>query len=127
PFVQDGRIFAHNGVLEGLPELDARLGAGGRRLVSGDTDSERLFALVTQNIAATGGDIEAGLLAAVEWVADSLPLFSLNLLLATRDELWALRYPDTNELWLLDRGSGGTHGGKNLDHASLSGQIRVRS
>ena len=127
PFVQAGRVFAHNGVLEGLPDLDARLGPDSRRTVGGDTDSERLFALVTREIAAAGGNVETGLLAAVSWVADNLPLYSLNLLLATRDELWALRYPDTNELWLLDRASGGTHGGHHLDHAGRSGQIRVRS
>src|SRR5207248_111054 len=44
PFEQDGRLFAHNGVLEGLDLLDGHLGAA-RSLVHGDTDSERFFAL----------------------------------------------------------------------------------
>ena len=28
PFEQDGRLFAHNGVIEGLPALEAQLGDG---------------------------------------------------------------------------------------------------
>ena len=40
PFLQDGRIFAHNGVVEGLDELDERLeSVGARDLVLGQTDS----------------------------------------------------------------------------------------
>jgi predicted glutamine amidotransferase len=50
PFEQEGRVFAQNGHLEGLEALDDHLGEY-RRLVCGDTDSERFFALVT---TATG-------------------------------------------------------------------------
>jgi predicted glutamine amidotransferase len=38
PFEQDGRLFAHNGVIEGLDKLDDHLGED-RSLVQGDTDS----------------------------------------------------------------------------------------
>src|SRR5271156_4890059 len=38
PFKQDGRLFAHNGVIENLPALEAQLGDA-LRLVKGDTDS----------------------------------------------------------------------------------------
>ena len=31
PFLMDGRLFAHNGVLAGLAELDERLRCAGRR------------------------------------------------------------------------------------------------
>lgn len=102
PFEQEGRLFAHNGVLEGLDELDRELGDA-RRLVRGDTDSERLFALITARIAAGGGDVGEGIAAAIGWVADHLPVFSLNFVLVEDERLWALRYPDAHGLWLLDR------------------------
>src|SRR5829696_5946981 len=44
PFEQDGRVFGHNGVVEGLDLIEERLGPD-LDLVRGDTDSERLFAL----------------------------------------------------------------------------------
>ncbi len=48
PFLQDDRIFAHNGVVTGLDVVDARLRElGVDDLVQGDTDSERIFALIT--------------------------------------------------------------------------------
>ena len=62
PFEQDGRLFAHNGVVEGLDRLEAELGDD-MSLVSGDTDSERLFALVTRETRRTG-DVGEGITAA---------------------------------------------------------------
>src|SRR6476469_8687950 len=50
PFLQAGRLFAHNGVVGGTDALEAELGDD-RRLVAGDTDSERVFALITRRIA----------------------------------------------------------------------------
>ncbi|MEO7059340.1 MAG: class II glutamine amidotransferase [Lapillicoccus sp.] len=109
PFAQDGRIFAHNGVVTDLPEIDMRLQAlGATHLVHGDTDSERVFALVTAETARRGGDVVAGLTAAVTWVSDHVPVYALNLVLTTPTDLWALRYPDTHELHVLDRPPGGT-------------------
>lgn len=105
PFEQEGRLFAHNGVIEDLPALDARLGDA-RRLVAGDTDSERFFALITHEIAAHGGDAGAGIAAACRWVAEHLPILSINFVLACVDELWALRYPDAHELYVLERAPG---------------------
>ncbi|MHB8492362.1 MAG: class II glutamine amidotransferase [Solirubrobacteraceae bacterium] len=115
PFEQAGRLFAHNGVIEELPKLDAHLGAD-LALVMGDTDSERFFALITREIAACGGDVEAGIAAACVWVAANLPLFSINMVLAAADDLWALRYPDTHDLYLLER-----QAGTSLAHASSLG------
>ena len=92
--------------------------------VAGDTDSERFFALVTRD--AAGGDVGT-LIEAARWVADHLPLYALNVLLATATDLWALRYPDTHELWVLERPAGGPHGGRHLEHASAAGTLRVRS
>jgi glutamine amidotransferase len=115
PFEQRGRLFAHNGVIEDLPALDAHLGADAA-LVKGDTDSERLFALITREIAARDGDVEAGILAACTWVAANLPLFAINFVLATASGLWALRYPLTHELFLLQRKPG-----QELHHSSSLG------
>jgi predicted glutamine amidotransferase len=126
PFEQEGRVFAHNGVFEELRDLEDHLGAD-RTLVRGDTDSERFFALITRETRRADGDLHAGITAAVQWIAEHLPMFSLNLVLATPDELWALRYPDTNELWLLERRAGGPHGCRHLHESSDVGTLRVRS
>jgi predicted glutamine amidotransferase len=108
PFSQDGRLFAHNGAFTGLDQLDRRIERmGDTGLVQGDTDSERMFALITAETRASDGDIEAGLIAALTWIAATLPVYSLNLLLATPHHLWALRYPETNELWILRRDGAG--------------------
>jgi predicted glutamine amidotransferase len=120
PFLQDHRLFAHNGVIEGLPELEAHLGED-MRLVEGETDSERLFALITREISAREGDIAAGIEAACSWVAARLPLYAINFVLATADGLWALRYPYTHPLYVLERAPG-----EPLEHSSSLG-TRVRS
>jgi predicted glutamine amidotransferase len=126
PFEQQGRLFAHNGVIGGLDELDRRLGAA-RELVGGETDSERFFALITAETDAAGGDVTAGIERAGRWVAEHLPLFSLNFVMTTATELWALRYPEAHDLLVLERGPGGTGGTRHLEHASAAGTIRVRS
>jgi glutamine amidotransferase len=109
PFEQQGRLFAHNGVVEGLEQLDARLAElGALNLVQGDTDSERMFALITAETARHDGDLAAGLTAAIGWISDHVPVYSLNFVLITATELWALRYPALNELWILQRPPGGT-------------------
>ena len=126
PFEQRGRLLAHNGVIEDLPKLEARLGSY-RGLVGGDTDSERFFALVTKETEQHGGDVTAGLIAAARWVAEELPLFALNVVLTTSDELWALRYPETHELYVLERAPGGASGTRHLDHHSAAGTVRVHS
>lgn len=104
PFLQDGRIFAHNGVLEGLDVLDERLReVGTEALVLGDTDSERVFALVTASIRALDGDVTTGLADAMKWLAANVPVYAVNVLLSTATDMWALRYPETHELYVLDR------------------------
>jgi predicted glutamine amidotransferase len=126
PFMQDRRLFAHNGVFVDLEQIEAHLGAD-RALVGGDTDSERFFALITRETRRAGGDVRAGIAAAVRWIGRRLPLFSLNFVLAGADDVWALRYPDTNELWVLERRAGGPHGCRHLDETSEVGTLRVRS
>ncbi len=104
PFLQDGRIFAHNGVVGDLAALDARLAAlGVSDLVHGDTDSERVFALITGAVRRNGGDVAAGIAATLDWLVDNVPIYAVNILLATATDIWAVRYPDTHDLYLLDR------------------------
>jgi predicted glutamine amidotransferase len=104
PFEQDGRIFAHNGVLEGLDVLDVRLReVGTADLVLGQTDSERVFALITGSIRARGGDVAAGLVDAMRWLAANVPIYAVNVLLSAATDMWALRYPEAHELYVLDR------------------------
>jgi predicted glutamine amidotransferase len=126
PFEQAGRLFAHNGVVGNLPALERELGRY-RSLVRGETDSERLFALITREAERTGGDISAAIGNAVRWVARELPLYALNLVLTTPDGLWAFRYPETHDLFLLQRPAGGTHGRRHFEGASAAGRIRVRA
>jgi predicted glutamine amidotransferase len=126
PFEQKGRLFAHNGVIGDLPVLETALGDY-RELVRGDTDSERFFALITKHIDEHGGDIRAGITSAARQVADTVPVYSINLILTTPSELWALRYPDTHELFVLNRSAGGPHGDRHLEQASTAARIRTRS
>jgi glutamine amidotransferase len=101
PFEQDGRLFAHNGAFEGLADLDKRLHElGVTDLVHGETDSERMFALITAETRSTG-DLQQGIAAAISWIAGNLPVYALNFVLTTPADLWAFRYPETNELHLL--------------------------
>jgi glutamine amidotransferase len=101
---QDARIFAHNGVVQGLDVLDARLRAvGSADLVLGQTDSERVFALITASVRAHDGDVQVGLVDAMQWLAANVPIYAVNVLLSTATDMWALRYPEPNELYVLDR------------------------
>ncbi|BCW79790.1 class II glutamine amidotransferase [Arthrobacter sp. NicSoilC5] len=104
PFEQDGRLFAHNGAFHGLDRLDARLvELGVVELVQGQTDSERLFALITAETRRAGGDVTEGIARAVGWIAAELPVLALNLIVTTATDLWALRYPATHPLFILER------------------------
>ncbi len=125
PFEQQGRLFAHNGVIEGLDRLDAELGDAAH-LVHGETDSERYFALITREIDRDG-NVSAAIARATSWIADNLPVFALNIVLISATELWALRYPDVHELYVLERAAGGPSGARHLEHASVRGSMRVRA
>ncbi len=131
PFDQHGRLFAHNGVLGGLDALRDRLGQHAS-LLQGSTDSELYFTLITKRIEELGGDIPAGITQAAREIAAEIPLYSLNMLLTTPTDVWALRYPDTNELWILKRsiaalGGPEVDGSDSFDGRSVSGITRVFS
>jgi glutamine amidotransferase len=124
PFEQQDRLFAHNGVIGDLPELERELGPA-MSWVQGETDSERFFTLITRE-AERVGDVGEAITRAATWVAENLPVFALNLILITASELWALRYPDTHELHVLERAAGGSSGNRHLEQTSARGSIRVR-
>lgn len=126
PFEQKGRLFAHNGMIEDLPALEAEVGSY-RDLVEGDTDSERFFALITRHVDEHGGDVAAGIASAVGWIADNVRMLAINFVMVSADEMWAFRYPDTHDLLVLRRRSGGPGGRRHLDHASAAGTVRARS
>jgi predicted glutamine amidotransferase len=134
PFEQHDRLFAHNGVLGGLDDLRSRLGEHAA-LLEGTTDSELYFTLMTKRIEEQGGDVAAGIAQAAREIAAEVPLYSLNMLLTTPTDVWALRYPDTNELWVLERSiaalgapDGSSDGSADgFDQRSMSGITRVFS
>jgi glutamine amidotransferase len=105
PFTMHGRIMAHNGGFGEAERVEERLGRY-RELVLGDTDSERYFALITQQIDAHGGDVGAGIAAAAQWIGAHLPVSSLNTVVAAPGELWALRYPGQHALHIIERPAG---------------------
>jgi predicted glutamine amidotransferase len=125
PFEQRGRLMAHSGVVRDLPVLGESLGEHAS-LVAGDTDSESLFALITKETEARGGDVGAGIIAAVRWAAANLLVYALNLILTTETDMWALRYPDTNGLFVLEWAPDVTRERRRLNIAGSVGGVRVR-
>ena len=124
PFALDGRIFAHNGTLTEINALDRRLAElDATGLVLGDTDSERMFALITAETRRHDGSVGDGIAAAIGWIAEHLGVFSVNFIIGTPDELWALRYPANHELYVLDR----THGAPAPAHPLAVASPRIRA
>jgi len=113
PFAMHGRIMAHNGGFGEVARLEERLGSYAH-LVGGETDSERYFAMITQQADAHDGDVGAGIAAAARWIGASLPVSALNTIIAVPGELWALRYPGEHALHILQRpaGPGGAGAGQ---------------
>lgn len=126
PFTQDGRAFAHNGVVGDLDRIEKRLGSN-RAMVMGETDSERFFALITLAIRDAGGDVRAGITAAVREVAEQYELYSINFVFGELGHIWAFRYPENNPLLIFQREAGGPTGGTELDHSDSTGNLRLRS
>jgi glutamine amidotransferase len=126
PFEQHGRLLGHNGVLGDLADLRGKLGDYAE-LVEGTTDSELFFTLITRRIDESGGDIGAGITAAAKEIAAEIEMYSLNIVLTTATDVWALRYPETNELWILERSIGGFDPGAGFEERSATGIMRVHS
>ncbi|HEX4304865.1 MAG TPA: class II glutamine amidotransferase [Solirubrobacterales bacterium] len=125
PFTQDGRAFAHNGVVGNLEEIESSLGAN-RAMVMGQTDSERFFALITLAIREADGDVRAGITAAVREVVERYELYSLNFVIGELDHIWGFRYPEHNQLHLLRR-EPAVDGSDVLDQADAAGTMRLHS
>ena len=80
PFLQDDRLLAHNGVVEDLDVLDDRLRAlEVMHLVQGQTDSERVFALITGLARQDGGNLAEAIPAAVGALGGALPGYTSSL------------------------------------------------
>ncbi|GAA2413053.1 class II glutamine amidotransferase [Actinomadura vinacea] len=124
PFDMNDRLFAHNGVVQGLDVLESWLTDVDRALMEGQTDSELVFAYITAEIRRRG-DTTAGLISAVRRITSELPVYSLNVLLAEPRRLWALRYPDPNELWVLEPELSGA--GRHLASAHELGSLDLES
>ena len=127
PFVMHGRIMAHNGGFGELPRLEEQLGSYAS-LVQGDTDSERYFALITQQADAHGGDVGVGITAAASWIGANLPVSALNAIVVAPGELWALRYPGQHALHILERSAGASQtasGDKGLHVRSSTSSIHA--
>jgi glutamine amidotransferase len=120
-----GRIMAHNGGIGDVGRLDDQLGRYGE-LVLGDTDSERFFALITQQIDAHGGDVGAGIAAAASWIGARLPVSSLNTVVAMPGQLWALRYPAQHALHIIERPAGASTPAATATDGAAAG-LHVRS
>jgi glutamine amidotransferase len=126
PFDISDRLFAHNGLVQGLEVIDSWLTDVDRAPIEGKTDSELVFAFITAEIKRFG-DTTRGLVSAVQRMGAEIPIFSLNLLLAEPRRLWALRYPDTRELWVLTPAGGGFGQHRRLDSESAHLQIDTMS
>ncbi len=61
-------------------------------------------------------------------MADNVPVFALNFVLTTPTDLWALRYPETHDLFVLERdvGDGGPEH-RRVDQCCAAGAMRIRS
>lgn len=114
PFLMEGRLMAQNGGFGDLPAVDRELGSD-LGLVRGQTDSERFSALIARFTTSNDGDVTKGIAQAAEWVSRNVPMYSLNCLVATPGNLWALRYPDQRALHIARRtvttATGATDGG----------------
>ncbi|MFZ3453906.1 class II glutamine amidotransferase [Arthrobacter sp. 7Tela_A1] len=120
PFLQDNRLLAHNGVVQDLDVLDDRL----RQLevmdlVQGQTDSERVFALITGIARENGGDLGQAIAGALTWIAENLHLYAVNLVITTPEELYAVRYPDTHPLYVLQESADDQHAAKHSSRISV--------
>ncbi len=92
PFLADGMAFAHNGHAHPVATLDALVGSNDGPAPTGDTDSERYFALV--RATARGRAPDSSLLDAAERISVSATATSLNALVLTEHALTAIAWWD---------------------------------
>ena len=105
-WARDGRIFAHNGAFHDKRHLDGLL--RGETVPDGsDTDSARYFAILNRAINDLDGDVREAVARTIPMLEREAPAprgYNFVLGVAGRDgapdELWALRNPATNSLFL---------------------------
>jgi predicted glutamine amidotransferase len=89
PFLNDGAAFAHNGHISPIADLEALLTPESRGRLRGDTDSERYFHFVHQNVEKYGDEAE-GVTQALATLVQKFPRCSLNALMLTRTHMFAI-------------------------------------
>jgi predicted glutamine amidotransferase len=121
PFSQDSLVFVHNGTVENLEDLADPLGP-----FSGDTDSERYFAVLRHHIGKASNTL-TGIRKAVGWIKKNCTYTSLNFLLADGDCLYALRLPGTRDFCLYTRRLGAEEDFRGLSSYGTRTESRHRS
>ena len=94
PFADDSLVFAHNGDIEGFENLPLSLGP-----FWGDTDSELYFALLRHH-TREALDTLTGIRKAIGQVIENCTYTNLTFILADGDFLYALRLPETEDLYV---------------------------
>ncbi len=96
PFLRDGTAFAHNGAVKPVEGLEELIPTKERAVLSGTTDSERLFLATTGALEKDGAGEEGAMREVLRAVEERCAYTSLNCLLLTRKRLYAVcRYdPD---------------------------------
>jgi predicted glutamine amidotransferase len=89
PFLADGMAFAHNGSLEPAGPIERLIGQEQLASLEGTTDSERYFAAV-RTLVARGASVFEALVDTVASLRLAYPNRSLNALLLTGTELFAV-------------------------------------
>ncbi len=91
PFRRGGFVFAHNGTVTCVQELEARTSEERLAEIAGDTDSERLFAFLSTRVDQVG-DVEQGLVAAVRELQALSDLGSASFLFSCGEKIYAHRF-----------------------------------
>lgn len=97
PFRSGAYVFAHNGTVTAIPSLAAGTSPARAAAITGDTDSERLFAFLATHVDAAG-DLEAGLLSGVRALHALGDVGSITFLFSSGDRIYAHRLGRTLHL-----------------------------
>ena len=125
PFEQDGRLFAHNGVLGDLDRLDATSAPTMRSSKATPTPSACSRSSPARRRRT--GDIERGIAAAARWVGRQPARVRDQPRARHRRRAVGAALPRTHDLLVLERDAGGPAGDGHLAHRSPRGRIRVHS
>jgi glutamine amidotransferase len=63
----------------------------------------------------------------MKWLSANVPIYAVNVLLSTATDMWALRYPESHELYVLDRDVGGQTAAPGQEFDLRTKRIRARS